>query len=157
MCFILQKIKKSGQKSSNYLIASPKQLKVSKREIRTPGSNKKSLTPRTPRCRRLVEEASPNMRVTPKSTRRISPCRRRSSSSQWRNFTNLIGNEGLLRRSVRAASLNSPYASPATLNRRFVANEMLTDYVIKCFTPVDGIPLLNVLTFSGSLARRYQS
>ncbi|XP_040194409.1 protein PIMREG [Rana temporaria] len=116
---VSQKIKKSGQKSSNYLIASPKQLKVSKREIRTPGSNKKSLTPRTPRCRRLVEEASPNMRVTPKSTRRISPRSRRSSSSQWRNFTNLIGNEGLhLRRSVRAASLKSPYASPATLNRR---------------------------------------
>ncbi|XP_072286035.1 protein PIMREG [Pyxicephalus adspersus] len=114
---VSQKIKKSGQKSSNYLLASPEQPRRSKKELRTPRSSKKSSTPRTPRCRRLLEEASPNMRVTPKSTRRISPCKRRSSNSQWRNFSNLVGNEGL-RRSVRAASLNSPYASPTTINRR---------------------------------------
>ncbi|KAM5181354.1 protein PIMREG isoform 2-T2 [Mantella aurantiaca] len=113
---VSQKIKKSGQKPSNYLLASPEQSKVSKKDTRTPRSNRKGSTPRTPKCRRLVEEASPNMRVTPKSTRRISPCSRRS---QWRNFPILVGNEGLLlRRSVRAASLKSPYASPATLNRR---------------------------------------
>ncbi|XP_018416775.1 PREDICTED: protein FAM64A isoform X1 [Nanorana parkeri] len=116
---VSQKIKKSGQKSSNYLLASPQQFKGSKKEIRTPRSNKKYSTPRTPRCRRLIEEASPNMRVTPKSTRRISPSSRRASSSQWRNFSSLVVNEGLtLRRSVRAASLKSPYASPVTVSRR---------------------------------------
>ncbi|XP_075052880.1 protein PIMREG isoform X1 [Mixophyes fleayi] len=113
-----QKIKKTRQKPNHYLLASPDRIKSSTKQSRTPRSSKKCSTPRTPRCRRMVEEASPNIRVTPKSSKRTSHCTRRTSW-QWRNFSNVVGKESLnLRRSVRAASLNSPYSSPATLNRR---------------------------------------
>ncbi|KAM9320314.1 protein PIMREG [Gastrophryne carolinensis] len=130
---VSQKIKKTGQKPKNYLLASPEQMKSVKKQSPLPKANKKSSTPRnrktstprTPRCRRLVEEASPSFRATPKTTRRISPGRR-ANNSQWRNFSNFVGNEGLnLRRSVRAASLKSPYASPATLSSRRQFNKDL--------------------------------
>ncbi|XP_068122062.1 protein PIMREG isoform X2 [Hyperolius riggenbachi] len=113
------KIKKSGQKSSKYLLSSPEKRRHLKKQSPSPRSSKNCATPKTPRCRRLVEEASPRMRVTPKTTRRVSPCTKRSNSFQWKSFSNVVGNENLnLRRSVRAASLKSPYASPATVSRR---------------------------------------
>lgn len=72
----------------------------------------------------MIEEASPNTKVTPKSSKRASSYNRRASGSQWKIFSNVVGNEGLnLRRSVRAASLNSPYASPVTVNRRRYTGE----------------------------------
>ncbi|KAM3933676.1 protein PIMREG isoform 2-T2 [Leptodactylus fuscus] len=112
-----KKIKKNGRNTSQYLLDSPGHVRG--KQSRTPKSSRKSSTPRTPRCRRLIEEASPNTRVTPKSSKRASPYTRKGSSSQWKSFSNIVGNEGLnLRRSVRAASLNSPYASPVTVSRR---------------------------------------
>ncbi|XP_071994315.1 protein PIMREG isoform X1 [Engystomops pustulosus] len=114
-----KKIKKNGRKTSSYLLDSPNQMRGTTKQSRTPKSSRRSSTPRTPRCRRLVEEATPDSRVTPRSSRRVSPYTRRAGGSQWKSFSNIVGNGGLnLRRSVRAASLNSPYASPVTVNRR---------------------------------------
>ncbi|KAM4044820.1 protein PIMREG isoform 2-T3 [Anomaloglossus baeobatrachus] len=114
-----KKLKKNGRNSNQYLLDSPNLARSTTKQSRTPKSSRKSSTPRTPRCRRLMEETSPNSRVTPKSSKRASPYTRRASSSQWKSFSNIVGNEGLnLRRSVRSASLNSPYASPVTLSRR---------------------------------------
>ncbi|XP_044143474.1 protein PIMREG-like isoform X2 [Bufo gargarizans] len=113
-----KKMKKNDRKSNPYLLESPAQVRGTRKQSRTPGSSRKS-TPKTPRCRRLVEEASPSNRVTPKSSKRASLCTRKISSNQWKSFSNIVGNEGLtLRRSVRAASLSSPYASPVTVSRR---------------------------------------
>lgn len=114
-----KKIKNNSRNTSQYLLDSPGQFRGSTKQSRTPKSSRKSSTPRTPRCRRLIEEASPNTKVTPKSSKRASSYNRRASGSQWKIFSNVVGNEGLnLRRSVRAASLNSPYASPVNVNRR---------------------------------------
>ncbi|XP_063812074.1 protein PIMREG isoform X2 [Pseudophryne corroboree] len=113
-----QKIRKTGQKPNHYLLASPGRMKISTKQSRTPRSGKKTSTPRTPRRYRMVEDASPNTCVTPKSRNRTSRCTRRTSW-EWRSFSNSVGKERVtLRRSVRAASLNSPYSSPATLSRR---------------------------------------
>ncbi|XP_075710363.1 protein PIMREG isoform X2 [Rhinoderma darwinii] len=113
-----KKIKKNGKNTSPYLLDSPDQVRGSTRQSHSTKKIKKT-PPRTPKCRRLIEEASPNPRVTPKSSKRVSPSTRRFGSSQWKSFSNIVGNEGLnLRRSVRAASLNSPYASLVTVNRR---------------------------------------
>ncbi|XP_073523921.1 protein PIMREG isoform X2 [Phyllobates terribilis] len=114
-----KKLKKNGRNANQYLLESPSQARSATKQSRTPKNSRKSSTPRTPRCRQLMEEASPNSRVTPKSSKRASPYTRRASSSQWKSFSNIVGNEGLnLRRSVRLASLNSPYASPVTVSRR---------------------------------------
>ncbi|KAM4796874.1 protein PIMREG isoform 2-T2 [Rhinophrynus dorsalis] len=114
-----QKIKKTHQNQNQYLLASPDHVKSSRSQSCTPGSGKKGTTPRTPRCQRLVEEASPSARVTPKSRKRITPCSRKAESAQWRSFSNLMGKDGLtLRRSVRAAALNSPYSSPVAISKR---------------------------------------
>ncbi|CAJ0958865.1 unnamed protein product [Ranitomeya imitator] len=112
------KLKKNGRNANQYLLDSPNQTQSATKQSRTPKNRRKSSAPRTPRCQ-FMEEARPNSRVTPKSSKRASPYTRRASSSQWKSFSNIVGNEGLnLRRSVRAASLNSPYASPVTGNRR---------------------------------------
>ncbi|KAG9485921.1 protein PIMREG isoform X2 [Eleutherodactylus coqui] len=114
-----KKIKKNGKNSSQYLLDSPDRVRSTTKQSRTPKSSRKSSTPKTPRCRRLIEEASPNARVTPKSSNRASPHTRRARSSQWKSFSSIVGNDGVsLRRSVRAASLNSPYASPGAVTRR---------------------------------------
>ncbi|XP_056414407.1 protein PIMREG isoform X2 [Hyla sarda] len=114
-----QKIKKNRRNPGQFLLDSPDQLRGITKQSRTPKSSKRSSTPRTPRCRQLIEEASPNTKITPKSSKMTSPYNRRTSGSRWRSFSSIVGNEGLnLRRSVRAASLNSPYASPMTVNRR---------------------------------------
>ncbi|XP_069617363.1 protein PIMREG isoform X3 [Ranitomeya imitator] len=113
-----KKLKKNGRNANQYLLDSPNQTQSATKQSRTPKNRRKSSAPRTPRCQ-FMEEARPNSRVTPKSSKRASPYTRRASSSQWKSFSNIVGNEGLnLRRSVRAASLNSPYASPVTGNRR---------------------------------------
>ncbi|XP_040277736.1 protein PIMREG isoform X1 [Bufo bufo] len=113
-----KKMKKNDRKSNPFLLESPDQFRGTRKQSSTPRSSRKS-TPKTPRCRRLVEEASPSNRVTPKSSKRASLCTRKISSNQWKSFSNIVGNEGLnLRRSVRAASLSSPYASPVTVSRR---------------------------------------
>ncbi|XP_069801387.1 protein PIMREG isoform X2 [Dendropsophus ebraccatus] len=114
-----QKVKKNRKNTGHFLLDSPDQFRGTTKQSRTPKSSKRSSTPRTPRCRRLIEEASPSTKVTPKFSKRASPYTRRAGGSNWRSFSNKVGNEGLnLRRSVRAASLNSPYASPVTGNRR---------------------------------------
>ncbi|OCT94272.1 hypothetical protein XELAEV_18011940mg [Xenopus laevis] len=126
-----QKITKTRQTKTPYLLASPEQVKASKRQNRTPGSGKKGNTPRksnTPKKRgtprrshhRLRDDASPSVQFTPKSSK-ISPhSSRRPSSSQWKSFSNLVGKDKLpLRRSSRAAALRSPYSSPvAVITRR---------------------------------------
>ncbi|KAM4700637.1 protein PIMREG isoform 2-T2 [Discoglossus pictus] len=116
---VSQKIQKNRQNKHHYLLSSPDQVKSSRRQSRTPGSNEKCTTPRTSRFHRLTGDMSPSARTTPKSSRRVSPRNRRVANSQWKSFSNLVGNDSLnLRRSLRAASLNSPYSSPATLSRR---------------------------------------
>ncbi|XP_077150508.1 protein PIMREG isoform X4 [Ranitomeya variabilis] len=113
-----KKLKKNGRNANQYLLDSPNLTRSATKQSHTPKNRRKSSAPRTPRCQ-FMEEASPNSRITPKSSKRASPYTRRASSSQWKSFSNIVGNEGLnLRRSVRAASLNSPYASPVTVNRR---------------------------------------
>ncbi|KAM8975065.1 protein PIMREG [Pelodytes ibericus] len=113
-----QKLKKTRQHKNQYLLATPDRLKSSRRQSRTPGSGGKRSTPRTSQWR-ILEDASPRSRITPKSSRKASPRARRTMSSQWRSFSNVVGKDGLnLRRSVRAAALKSPYSSPATLIRQ---------------------------------------
>ncbi|KAE8622719.1 hypothetical protein XENTR_v10005347 [Xenopus tropicalis] len=125
-----QKITKTKQNKTQYLLASPEQVKASKRLNRTPGSGKKGSTPKkcntpkncgTPRRShyRLKEDASPSVRFTPKSSK-ISPhSSRRAGSAQWKSFSNFVGKDKLpLRRSSRAAALRSPYSSPVAVGKR---------------------------------------
>ncbi|XP_053560580.1 protein PIMREG isoform X2 [Bombina bombina] len=116
---VSQKIQKNRKNQHQYLLTSPERVK--RRQSCTPVSSKKSNTPRRFKSRRLVEEASPSSRTTPRSSKRTSQRNRSVINSQWRSFSTLVGKDELknLRRSVRAAALKSPYSSPVNRRRQF--------------------------------------
>uniref|UniRef100_A0A8C5LQW8 PICALM-interacting mitotic regulator n=1 Tax=Leptobrachium leishanense TaxID=445787 RepID=A0A8C5LQW8_9ANUR len=115
---VSQKLKKTRQSKKQYLLASPSGVKSSRKHNGTPERAGKCSIPRMPTWRKL-ENSSPRTRTTPKSSKSSTPKTRRASGCQWKSFSNLVGIDGSnLRRSVRTASLKSPYSSPATLLRR---------------------------------------
>ncbi|XP_063299985.1 uncharacterized protein LOC134587501 [Pelobates fuscus] len=115
---VSQKLKKPCKNQTAYLLASPGEVKNSKRKAKSPENGGKRTTPRTTKWRPL-EDASPRTCSTLKSKKSTTPRSSRASSSQWKCFSSLVRKDELnLRRSVRAASLKSPYSSPATQMRR---------------------------------------
>ncbi|XP_078082068.1 protein PIMREG isoform X2 [Mustelus asterias] len=101
---VSQKLQKRRQSRSDCLVVTPSKPQTPQR--RKSGSASKKITPpRTPVSRERRN------RCTPSSVNR---------TPKWREAAHLSGKDGLpLRRSVRSASLKSPYASPTTaINRR---------------------------------------
>ncbi|XP_069083097.1 protein PIMREG isoform X1 [Pleurodeles waltl] len=127
---VSQKMQKTCQSQSKYLVASPVKGKtVGPRKSVTSSGEKQSSSPQTP-CRRsskAISATTPKSvsRSTPKTNNRVSPQsgstkkQNNSERKEWRSFSRWVGKDGLsLRRSTRTAALKSPYSSPTPVSRR---------------------------------------
>ncbi|XP_029468684.1 protein PIMREG [Rhinatrema bivittatum] len=125
---VSQKIQKTCQSQSNYLLASPAKTKGhGKQNSSFDNKAKKNASPWTPshKTSKMTSTTIPfsSTKVTPRSSKRYSPKLgsgkdlKHSEDKDWKSVSRWGGKDGLsLRRSVRTAALKSPYSSPATIS-----------------------------------------
>ncbi|XP_005987556.1 protein PIMREG [Latimeria chalumnae] len=118
---VSQKIQKTYQSPSNRLVTTPGKQRRSRVSASASKRTPPTQTPKRQADRRTTKTTPVSgVRRAPSFKTRCSPRVKPTSARtpKWRSYSLIDKDATLLRRSVRTAVLKSPYASPATINRR---------------------------------------